>query len=377
MSRVTLQGITWDHPRGFDPLYAASLEYERNFGVRIEWTRRSLKEFGDQSLEQLAKHSDLLIVDHPHSGVAERQGYLLPLNEHLSAASLELLISQSAGPCFSSYHFGAKQWALPIDAAFQSASYRPDLLNLPIPSDWEDVFSLARKLSGAGKFVGMALCPTDAMCSFLSLGAVFGFPISADQDYLIELNAGLRILELMRRMRDNFHPMSLQWNPIDMYERMATADQVVYAPLAFNYSNYARTGFRQHVLNFSNAPGSVAVLGGAGIAVSASTRFVKASCDFAFWICSAEVQKGIYVRHQGQPANVLAWADKGTNKLTHDFFSSCRATLDNAFVRPRYYGWPAFQEWLGETIHRFLLHDDGPEAVLSLINERYAASKRV
>lgn len=39
-------------------------------------------------------------------------------------------------------------------------------------------------------------------------------------------------------------------------------------------------------------------------------------------------------------------------------------SLTNAYVRPRYQGWPKFQTFLGETIHAYLLHDIAPELVL-------------
>ena len=33
---ITLKGITWDPPRGYDPLAAASKLYEEQFGVKVE-----------------------------------------------------------------------------------------------------------------------------------------------------------------------------------------------------------------------------------------------------------------------------------------------------------------------------------------------------
>ena len=42
---ITLRGMTWNHPRGIDPLVAHAREYEARHGVRIEWDARSLEDF--------------------------------------------------------------------------------------------------------------------------------------------------------------------------------------------------------------------------------------------------------------------------------------------------------------------------------------------
>ena len=106
---ITLKGITWDHPRGYDPLVAASKVYEEQFGLSVQWEKRSLSNFGDQSLTALAKQFDLLIIDHPHVGVANDTGCLLPLDDLLTYEQLQQLEQQSAGPSFLSYYYQQKQ----------------------------------------------------------------------------------------------------------------------------------------------------------------------------------------------------------------------------------------------------------------------------
>ncbi len=354
MNVITLNGITWDHPRGFDPLVATSEEYSRLRGANVKWKKRSLKDFGDQSLEDLASQFDLLIMDHPHSGVAAETGCVLSLDEFLDPSIYQALKSQSTGPSFESYNYAGHQWALPVDAAFQSACYRADLLNVQVPTNWDEVFQLAAELNKNEQYVGMALCPTDCLCTFLSLTAQFGSPIKEGNSVLVDERTGSKVLEMMARMRDAFHPMSPEWNPIQLYDHMAENDDIVYSPLAFNYSNYSRKNFRKKLLTYTNAPGNIAVLGGAGIAVSSNCQYPQEAIDYAAWICSADVQKSIYVNHDGQPANILAWEDPVVNKMVNDFFRNTRNTLDNAYVRPRYSGWPKFQELLGETIHSYL-----------------------
>ena len=376
MNFITLTGITWDHPRGYDPLIACSALYEKLQGVKVGWEKRSLASFGDQSLSGLADRFDLLIIDHPHAGVALETNCLMPFNDLLAQEVIDELKSQAAGPSFTSYDYRGRQWALPVDAAMQCSSYRPDLLgNAAVPQSWPEVFQLTHLLKKKNLKVGMALCATDCLCAFLTISAQFGSPVSEGKDILVDHNIGLRSLEVMRKMRDAFHESSVYWNPIQLYDHMATYHDIAYAPLAFCYSNYSREGFRKNTLMYSHAPGITnAVLGGAGIAVSAKSKHVYEAAEYAAWICSAPIQSSVYVQEHGQPANMLAWTSPAANALTSNFFVNTLSTLENAFVRPRYNGWPVFQQYLGEVLHAYLKDDTDAEKTLAHLQEAYRQS---
>ena len=373
---IKLKGITWDHARGYDPLIATSELYYKEKGIQVDWQKRSLTNFGDQSLEALSKQFDLIIMDHPHVGVAEASQCLMPLNDLVPANILNELKISSAGPSFESYHYHEKQWALPIDAAMQCASYRADLMNTySLPNTWEEVFALAKTLASKKLYIGMALCPTDCLCSFLSLTAQFGSPIQENNELLVEPSVGIKALSMLRRMRDVFHPKALDWNPIALYDYMAEQNDIAYSPLAFCYTNYSRAGFRKNILKYHTAPEiNNAVLGGAGIAITSSCSNVQEAANYAAWICSDVVQSTIYVNAQGQPGNKMAWENKQANVITNNFFSNTMPSLTNAYLRPRYQGWPKFQTFIGETIHAYLLHDTAPELVLEKLQAAYTAS---
>ena len=373
---MTLTGITWDHPRGYDPLIACSALYEKLFGIKIKWEKRSLTSFGDQSLAMLANRFDLLIMDHPHAGIALETNCLCSLNELLAEGKINELKNQTAGPCFSSYNYKGKQLAIPVDAAMQCSVNRPDLMgDMAVPKNWVEVFELTDLLKKKDLQVGMALCPTDSLCSFLTITAQFGSPIQEGNEMLVKRETGLQSLELMRKMRDNFHESSLSWSPIQLYDYMSTHDDMAYAPLAFCYTNYSRDGFRKNKLDYCSAPGITnAVLGGAGIAVSAKSNYLNEAAQYAAWICSAEIQNSVYVTEQGQPANIVAWKSDFANELTNNFFFNTFDTLTNAFVRPRYNGWPEFQKYLGEVLHAYLKDDTDPGKVLDDLQEAYKLS---
>ena len=375
---MTLSGITWDHPRGYEPLVASSLLYEKLFGLKVEWEKRSLTNFGDQSLQELAERFDLLIIDHPHAGVAFETNCLFPLDRLLSNEKLMELKDQFAGPCFSSYLYKGSQWALPIDAAMQCSSLRDDLMaDMKVPRSWEEVFQLQTMLEIKNLKVGMALCPTDSLCSFLSLTAQMGSPIREENEILVNRETGLRSMKLMRRMRDCFHENSLDWNPIQLYDYMSTHDDIAYAPLAFCYTNYSREGFRKNKLTYCNSPEIAnAVLGGAGIAVSAKSKYLPEAAQYAEWITGAAIQGSVYLIEQGQPANIAVWKSDLADTVTNNFFSNTFDSLEKAYVRPRYSGWPEFQKYLGEILHDYLRNDSDPAKTLDHLQESYCLSQK-
>ncbi len=373
---MLLKGITWDHPRGFEPLVASSALYEKTFGLSISWQKRSLANFGDQSIEDLSKQFDLLIIDHPHVGSFWKSGCLVPVDELLPKNLLDKLKSQSAGPSFLSYQYKGKQWALPVDAAMQAAAIRPDLMgNLTVPGSWNEVFESSAMLKKKNLSMGMALCPTDCLCSFLTITAQLGSPIREGNSFLVDKEIGIRSMMFMKRLRDASHEKSLDWNPIQLYDHMATEDQIAYSPLGFCYTNYSREGFRKNKLVFYNAPMiENAVLGGAGIAVSSSSKNPGEAAAFAAWVCSAEIQETIYLTSQGQPGNKLVWSGTRGNSLTSNFFSNTFDTLKHAYMRPRYTGWPPFQQEIGEVLHDYLKNDRQPEMILQHLETEYQAS---
>lgn len=373
---IALKGITWDHPRGHGPLAASEAIYAQHAGVGIHWDKRSLKDFGDASLLELACDYDLIVFDHPHMGVATEAGCLLPLDELLPASDLRAMTDESAGPSFRSYHYAGHQWALPIDAACQVAARRPDLTgaDAPWPATWEAVFALIPLLKKQGLQLGMALCPTDTLCSFLTLCAQLGDAPIEGRAELVDRAVGRRAIKRLQSLRDAAHPDSLGWNPIRLFDAMSQPDsRIAYATLAFGYTNYARDGFAPTRLAFGPIPGrSKALLGGAGIAISRHCQAASDAARYLLWLCNADFQRGSYVEHGGQPGNGAAWRDPTADRLTGGFLSGTRSTLEQAYMRPRNKAWPPFQEYLGERLHAYLKnHETHPDKVLNELQERY------
>ncbi|KAA0216792.1 MAG: carbohydrate ABC transporter substrate-binding protein [Leptolyngbya sp. PLA3] len=372
---ITLRGITWDHPRGRQPLEETADFYADRFGVRVEWSARSLKDFGDAPIDALAERYDIIILDHPHVGIAlTGRRPLLPLDTYIDPADLQTLAGQSAGPSHESYMLAGHQWALGNDGAMQAGSRRTDLGSFDWPGDWESVMALGTELTKGVSRLAIPLAPTDAVCSFISLCAGRD-GMNEPARCFVKHDVGLWALGVLQRLLEVCHPQSPHWNPIAMYEHMSTHDDVAYCPLAFCYTNYSRTGFRPRQIAFGPVPqprGSV--LGGAGLGVSARCRHPREACNYGLWLCSAAVQRGLYVRHGGQPGNIEAWRDDAADEVTGGFFSGTRQVIENAFVRPRHVGWPAFQEWAGNTIRSTLLSRSDHAACLRAVESRYQQS---
>jgi multiple sugar transport system substrate-binding protein len=370
-----LRGMAWEHPRGYDPMVATARAYEEsNPGTQISWDKRSLQAFADFPIEQLAEEYDLIVIDHPHVGLVARQGHLVALDEHAPDGALEALAEQSLGGSHESYQYEGHQWALAIDAAAQVAAYRPDLLS-EVPTSWPEVVDLAK----ADKVL-WPVKPVDALMGFFTLAANRGTPCAESPERLLAPADGLAVLEAMRTLSEYVPRECLGMNPIETLDRMSTDDSYAYCPLLYGYSNYARDGFREHLIRFTNIPalGSDgprgSTLGGAGIAVSATSSHVEVAADYAFWVASAECQKGIYFESGGQPGNAVAWTDDDVNAASHGYFRDTYETLQRAWLRPRYDAYLAFQDKGGRYVNDFLAGRAGAEETLSRLEQAYAES---
>ncbi len=362
-AKLTLRGMTWSHPRGYDPMVATSADWLRQSGVAIEWDKRSLQDFEMFPVEELARQYDLIVIDHPHVGQVTAEGSLAPL---------PAIADEFVGGSYASYAYEGSQWAYPIDAAAQVMAYRADLLPEP-PRNWSAVVQLAY----AGQVVLPMLAPHSLM-SFCTIAANLGTPCSTSAGQLIDPAAGAAVIEQLRELTALLEPSNFAMDPIAASEAMARPDALVSVmPLGYGYVSYARDGFRPRRLSFADIPlpgrrGSA--LGGTGIAVSAFSGHIEESVAYAAYVASAAVQRGAYAAAGGQPGHAAAWADDAVNADTHDFYSGTRATLDASWVRPRHRGYMAFQHSASNRLNAGLLSRDPAAAIIADLNRMFRES---
>ncbi|MBZ9768706.1 extracellular solute-binding protein [Mesorhizobium sp. CA6] len=368
--------MTWNHPRGYDPMAACSALWKEKTGVSTEWEKRSLQDFESFRVEELARAYDLIVIDHPHVGQITAEKCLAPLDVPGREAERKALAAASVGQSYPSYTWQGRQWAFPIDAATQVQAWRPDLIEAA-PAIWTEVLALA----GQGRVL-LPLRPPHSLMCFYTLAADLGRPCIVDGSAdLVDGETGETVLEMLREIAALVDPACLTMDPIAVFEKMAKpGSRIACAPLIYGYVPYAVAGFRPHRLAFADMPvasgnGPVgSALGGTGIAVSAFSAQRQAAIDFAYWIASGDVQRGPYAAAGGQPGHAAAWEDDAVNAVTGDFYRATRATLEGAWVRPRHDGYMAFQQLASDRINEGLAGRQDARCVVADINRLFRES---
>ena len=372
---IALRGMTWSHPRGYDPLVALAHEWRSRTSVEVVWDKRSLQDFETYPVEELARRYDLIVIDHPHVGQITREGCLSPFDEPERTQAREELARGSVGPSWPSYFWQGRQWALPIDAATQVLAFRPDQLDAP-PSQWSDVMALAR--SGG---VSCPMRPPHSLMSLYTLTGNLGRPCAVEGPDFIDAEAGAEALARLRELMRFVDSRCYEWDPIAVFEAMAAqGSRLACAPLIYGYVSYAAEGFRPHRLRFSDiAPmggdGPIgSALGGTGLAVSGFSAHRKEAADFAYWAASGEVQAGLYAAAGGQPGHARAWEAEAVNAPVDDFYRATRRTLEGAWLRPRHDGYMPFQDAASSVINEALRSDADAAATVERLNEMFRRS---
>jgi len=364
---IVLKGMTWDHPRGVDGLRASNSLLVERHGVTIEWEARSLLAFGDQHIADFAREFDVLVIDHPHVPDAVEAGGLLPLD---AVPGIDELARESVGRSHESYRYRDAQWALGLDAAAQVSAYRPDRAD-GAPVFWSDVLEHAK--TGA---VLWPYKPVDAFSTFATLLAQRGAPLAASivgPGPFLDRTVAAEVIEFMTELSRAVPAWCADANPIDVAEALVSdeSDHTIGVAL-FGYTNYSRPGFRDRLLAYDDLPSfdglsAGSTLGGAGIAVSASTKHPEVALAVAATLAGAEAQSGPYTAGGGQPGNLRAWRSAATNAATHGFFRNTLRTLERAWVRPRVAGWPDLQLALSHLVRDAILARRLDRAVLDAI----------
>jgi len=379
---ITLKGITWNHSRGLVPMVATAQRFsELHPGVEIFWEKRSLQQFADFSIEELAKRFDLLVIDHPWAGFAAKKRSIIPLDEVLPG---EFLINQqqnSVGHSYESYTYDNHQWALPIDAATPVAASRPDLLEkagIGLPENFEQLLSLADK--GLVAFAGI---PIDVLMSFYMFCSSLGEDPCQQEDQIVSDSVGMNALQMFRELASRIDVANFDRNPIQVYEAMTQTDEIAYCPFAYGYSNYAREGYARKVLHFhdmisvNGSSNMRSTIGGTGLAISANCPHIDIAAQYAHYVASEECQSGLYFGNGGQPGHLGAWLNSNANHQTNNYFANTLPALQRAFLRPRYYGHMYFQDHAGDIVRSYLMNGGEEKSVLDEMNKLYLESRKL
>lgn len=336
---MTLRGLTWDHPRGYDALAEAARRVNAGRAEPlILWDKQPLEGFESAPITDLCAKYDLVVLDHPHIGEAVAAGCLVPLEEVFAPQELTDWAAQTVGPAFRSYGWEGLHWALPLDVATQVMARRADLLP-DGPDDWDAVEALATQ----GK-VALSLGGPHAFLNLISTAAGQGAVIGGDN--MLPDAVALPALARLQRLAALAPDGSAGLNPIALLEAMARSDRIALVPLIFGYVTYARSGHAPHPICFSDslteAAGLGGVLGGTGIAMSRRARIGPEIKAHLRDLLSVAVQTDLFPAFGGQPSARAAWHSKAVNADAGHFYANTLRTAESALLRPRFDGFPTF-----------------------------------
>ena len=319
-------GLTWDHPRGRDALQAAAFD-----GLR--WHVHPLEGFESSPIDDLAERYDLIVLDHPHLGDALAADCLTPLDGLFAPEELRGFAHDAVGPSARSYVVDGTTWALPLDAATQVSARRADLL-ADEPRTWADALALDVP-------VAASLAGPHAFLSFCSIAVSLGGSLEASPDEpFFDHDTATAALQILFELAERAPDATRDLNPIALLELMSNTDDLAYVPLVYGYVNYSPR------VTFGAPPAGSrtgSTIGGTGIAVTRRSTPTPELLDHLRWLMSAEAQTGFIPAHAGQPSSRSAWTDPAVDAAAGGFYSATLATIENAWVRPRFAGYIPLQ----------------------------------
>ncbi len=333
-----LRGLTWAHTRGFAPLAALGRVWEDGRpDAPVTWTARSLRSFGEEPLEPFLDDFDLLVFDYPMAGEAVGAGWVVPLERLVPADVLAARRAGTVSPLHDAFAVPGGQAALALDVATHVAVSRPDLLaarGLSLPADWAETVALARETG----LVAMPMRPTGIWGGFLTLCAHAGdTPLHRTDGRPFDPDVAADALGKLRDLAALVDPACFETYPTALLNRMGATDAIAFMPLTYGYSTYSVPGYAPRPLAFHDprlgGPVRGAILGGAGIGVSARSRCPEAAAEHLLWLTSPAVQSTLYVRFGGQPAQRAAWDSPAADAMVGGFFTATRRSAETAYVR--------------------------------------------
>lgn len=361
-----LRGITWENPRGYEPLLAATRIWEKEHpGLPVAWEQQPWYEFEQTILSSLERGDgryDLIMFDHPWVGKLAEERWLLPWDELLGKAFVDSLHEHIVAPSTESYVWEGRQWALPLDAACHAGVYRSDLVHAEdIPADWESLEAWAGKRFRRGAFYPLVLNVEGVLgcCLFLSMMASLDAPAFHDREQpQFEREPAGRVLEILSGLLHYTPPDSHTWGPWDIYDYMGQRQDMGYSPSLFAYVNYFGQEPDQRNLRLMAVPtfqgydAGRPILGGVGLGIAHTCRHKDFAARYGKLLVSDRIQREVFPRHFGQPAVRSLFADSSENARTHGFYHALSANMASAYIRPRYNGFHAFELKIGAILQR-------------------------
>jgi multiple sugar transport system substrate-binding protein len=227
----------------------------------------------------------------------------------------------------------------------------------------------------------MALTPMATLGMFFTLCNYFGEePFKNQNTKVVSDGIATLVLDYMRSLFGYMPSWCLNVYPPEIFNKMCTSSELWFVPLTYGYVNYSMKGYTDNPITFMNVPitqnnvigGST--LGGVGIALSAHCQNIETALNYMKWIACANCQSTLYAFSGGQPSNKEAWKSDYLNAITNKFYENTIASVENAFVRPRYDGFHHFQTNTGRLLQSFLKNEYSISDTIKTVNLNYLNS---
>ncbi len=222
----------------------------------------------------------------------------------------------------------------------------------------------------------MPVASPHAFATVASLMANLGKPIATDPDAPFTFDRGTMgiALDALDEVLALSPPDACDWNAIQISEAMVARDDVAFTPSVYGYATYAEADMRAP-LRFSDFCGLQApfeagsMLGGTGLAVSATTRHREVAFDFVRFCVSREAQDHIIAENHGQPALVTSWESAANDARFGGFYSRVRRSIETAWIRPRRPSYIRFQAAAGQAIESYCRRQIGRTEALDKVSD--------
>jgi len=372
----TLSGITWKHPRGYNPLAASASSWnEKRSEIRVAWHQFPWMEFEQETISSLRSAGgrfDLVMLDHPWVGLLSSRGWLRAYNEFFTASEIEELRRRVVAPSLESYEMDGLLWALPLDAACHTAVVRSDLVDpAGVPTTWEDVRHWAASRHAPPRRYALVLSINGVLgtCLFLSMMASLGERPYESQTSCSR-TAARTVLQTIHGLLEFVPPGSTRWSPWEIFSHLNERDDVLYCPSIFAYVNYFADRRRKRSLRLRPCPGfrghgpAAPILGGVGIGVARTCSHPQEAFEYTRFLASDDVQCNLFPAHDGQPACLAAWQDPQLNERTGYFYRDLAPSMTHAYTRPRDAGFQSLELDIGVALQRFFDREQSLERTL-------------
>lgn len=382
---VTLVGATWQHQRGYRPLYATAAAYSQvRPGVRIAWESFEWDELLEVQRKELLANSgkyDLLMIDHPWLGEYVSKDWLIPVHDVFDAPTVREIQDDTPTKVLESYLFNGRLWALPFDASTQVFYYRRDVLEnigQQVPQDFDALQEIAQLIHNPPSMygIGLPLRSFHAFDVFLSVFTAFGGQLFDEEGrWLYSSEPGEQALLTLSSMLKFSHPRSLAWGPWQSGNAIENGGTICFAPINYGYISF-RSDCRQSsqvgvtmVPKVRETQKRSSVLGGVGLAVAKATAHPKECADYCKFSMDRSVIEKFIATSCWQPGRKSILTNNRWDEFSGGFFGTLMHSIEFSYLRPRFDGWQTVEVECGEVISRFLRGEISSRQVLKAMDE--------